>query len=79
MARKIKIENRGMVTDPVHKRNIEIASGIYARAYMSDPFARRRIDLHMRMGFELPSDVIAHASAILKAREARVAYIYLGD
>lgn len=75
MSRKLKIENIGKVLDAIQRRDIEIASGIYARAYNADPFARRRIDLYMRMGYELPSDVMAHAAAVLKAREGRIAYI----
>lgn len=75
MARKIKINERGVITDSTQRRDIEIASGIYARAYNADPFARRRIDLYMRMGFELPSDVMAHAAAVLRARNTAVAYL----
>lgn len=75
MPRRLKIENVGRILNGQERANIEIASGIYARAYNADPFARRRIDHYMRMGYELPSDVIEHASAVLKARNSRVAYI----
>lgn len=58
---------------------IENAAYKWGLAMNADPFARIRITHYMKMGFELPSDVMKKAEALLAAREGRRAYIEMGD
>lgn len=47
---------------------IHLAAEAHAKVNVSDPFARARITLHMRQGYELPSDVLADAHNKERAR-----------
>ena len=60
-------------TDPHALREAALA---HARANDSDPFAMGRVMLHLRMGYEFPSDVARDAQSALTRRshEPRVAW-----
>lgn len=55
------------------------AATLYARANDSDPFAYARMRLHIRLGYELASDVAHDAQAALARRshEPRAAFAVL--
>lgn len=56
----------------VDERKLEEAARLHAQACNGDPFAYYRIKLHMRMGYELVSDVHKDALNTLNRRLQRV-------
>lgn len=72
--RKVKTDLNRKVVDALNTYALQKAAALWQRAEPSDPFAGKRIMHYMRMGFELPSDVIAVASARLAARGQNAEY-----
>lgn len=54
---------------------LRMAATLHQRAESGDPFAYRRIMLHMQQGYELPSDVVTAAENRLKARNRLPEYL----
>lgn len=54
---------------------VQKAATLHQRANPADPFAFGRIVLHMRQGYDLPSDVIASATARLERRGQDSGYL----
>jgi hypothetical protein len=51
------------------------AATLWARADSANPFAFRQAMLHMRQGYELPSEVIETATNRLAARGQKAEYL----
>lgn len=52
----------------VDERAIDLAARTHGEAYPSDPWARQRMTLYLKQGYELPSDVLADARHKIVAR-----------
>jgi len=50
----------------VDQDRVQEAAGLWAQANSSDPFARGRMALFLRRGFEFPSDVKKEALSLMK-------------
>lgn len=74
MGRKIKIDVGRRVFDSVVTYGMQKAAALWQRAEASDPFAGTRMMHYMRMGYELPSDIISTAENRLKARGQNAEY-----
>lgn len=58
--------------EPRFNREIENAARLHAQAQSADPFAYIRSKHYMKMGYDLPSDVIHDAIQKLEARGHKV-------
>lgn len=74
MPRKIKIDAGRKFLTGLNAYALQKAAALWQRAEPSDPFAGRRIMHYMRMGYELPSDIIVTAEGRLKARGQNAEY-----